>query len=479
MMQNLVVSADDDGRLPWEAGMRVSGTAHLMPRDIAAEAAVLGGVMLAPETVYVAMEHVQTEDFYLDANRCVFKAMCDLAGKSEPIDVITVGSLLHLRGELEGVGGATYLSELDSPLADVATVAAHARIVADHALSRRVIEMAHGIAMEGYQSRTTGRDLAVSAEGKILALADQRIKNSPQLIGRHVAGRIASYGERYERRSNVTGVPTGLADLDDLTAGWQKKHLIIIGGRPSSGKSSLTMNLIAHAGIKENLTCLVFSMEDTKESYIDRMIARESRVSGDRIRTGQFQPADFPRMGMAEANISRSKIIIDDSRNLSAMDIAGRAKQVKKRFPELAIITIDYLQVARLGKEQREDQQLGAFTKRIKDLASELDVPIILLSQLSRAGEKENRKPRMSDLKGSGNIEADADEILLTHCDAQREGTDEKKGVLELIVVKQKDGKAPATLELAYLADIQRIELLDRHANMKAPHYENGRLVDP
>jgi replicative DNA helicase len=434
---------------------------RLAPQNLEAERSVLGGILLTNEAIYDVQEGVKAEDFYREPHRKIYLAMQDLVMRNEPIDVITLGDELRKKGELEEVGGITYLSSLDSAVPATANLSRYAKIVRDKALARRLVEAAHTIAREGYEQLGDVDDLLDSAEQKIFDVTEKKASAAFTPLSVSVKRVFSNLEQLYERQTDITGVPTGFVHLDKMTAGFQRGDLIIVAGRPSMGKTSVVMNMAGHIAIEAKLPVAVFSLEMSADSLTTRLFASESRVEGQRLRTGKLLDSDWPKLARAADRLFRAPMFIDDSAGLTAMDMRAKCRRLKAKHNELGLVVIDYLQLmkGRAGIDNRE-QEISEISRGLKALARELDVPVIALSQLNRSLERrEDKRPQLSDLRESGAIEQDADVICFIYRDEVYNKESADKGIAEIIIGKQRNGPT-GIVRVAFLKDYTRFENL-------------------
>jgi replicative DNA helicase len=431
------------------------------PQSPEAEESVLGGIMLDNTALDRVIELLQPDDFYRGAHRRIFRAMMELSERSEPVDLITLSETLKARGELTEIGGGAYLAELTERVPTAANVAHHAKIVRERSILRGLIEASTEIASRGYQAPDNVDELLDRAEQLIFGIQERKVKQAFAHISDVLVESIKQIERLYEHKQAVTGVPTGFADLDTLTAGLQPSDLIIVAGRPSMGKSALCTNIAEHAALRADVGVAIFSLEMGKEQLAMRMLCSEARVDLARVRTGHLSDREFPKLAMAAGRLGDAPIYIDDTPALSVLELRAKARRLKRdQSAKLGLVIVDYIQLMRSseGKDNRE-QEISEISRSLKALAKELNVPVVALSQLNRQVEsRQPPVPRLADLRESGAIEQDADVICFLYRDEYYNPEDtEKQGVAEVHVAKQRNGPI-GKVELTFLKEFTRFE---------------------
>jgi replicative DNA helicase len=431
----------------------------LPPQSIEAEESVLGGVLLDSNSLDRALEILTPEDFYREAHRKIMLAMIDLNQRNEPVDLITLAEALKGRGELQEIGGAAYLAELADKVPTSANVAYYARIVHQKSVLRSLINTATEIARGAFESGADVDGFLDQAEQQIFAISERKIRPAFFHLRDIMLTTMGSIEQMYERQELVTGVATGFIDLDRLTAGLQPSDLIIVAGRPSMGKTAFALNIAQHVGITGKLGVALFSLEMSKEQLGLRMLCSEARVDQARVRTGSIPATAFPDLAKAASRLSESRIYIDDTPGLSALELRAKTRRLKReREANLGLVIVDYLQLMR-GHERADnrEQEISSISRSLKALAKELNVPIVALSQLNRQVEtRADKRPLMADLRESGAIEQDADVIgFLYRPIVYDKNADE--GAAELILAKQRNGPI-GTVPLAFISKYTRFE---------------------
>jgi len=435
---------------------------RIPPQSIEAEQSILGAMMLDREAVFKVEQIIRAEDFYREAHGEIFRAITDLTGRNEPVDIITVTEDLRQRDALDRVGGVTYITSLVNAVPTAANVEAYARIVADKALLRQLIGVTTRIASRGYEANDEVQDLVNEAERMILELSQRRASRGFSPIRDILVDAFEKLEHLLAYRGNVTGVPTGFVDLDRLTSGWQASDLVILASRPSMGKTSLGLNFAINAAVRHKVTVVIFSLEMSKEQLIQRMLSSEAMVNQQKLRTGNLQEADWTRLVAAAGPLSEAPIFIDDTPGVTVTEIRSQVRRLKAENG-LGLIVIDYLQLMQGHKRfDSRQQEIAQISRALKGLAREMAVPVIALSQLNRGVEqRQDKRPMMSDLFESGAIEADADIVSFIYRDEYYNPDSEKKGVSEIIIAKHRNGPV-GMVELGFLKEFTKFVNLSR-----------------
>ncbi|NLW10082.1 MAG: replicative DNA helicase [Firmicutes bacterium] len=411
------------------------------PQNLDAERSALGAMFLDKEAIYRAMEILRPDDFYKDAHRHIYQTVLDLADKGEPVDLVTVTEALRQSKRLDEVGGVAYLTELANAVPTAAHIDHYARIVEEKSLLRRLIHAAGEIMAAGYEGREEVEEILDEAERKIFSVANRRSGRSISSLKQILIEAFEQIEYLYESKGAVTGVPTGFADFDRITAGLQPSDLIILAARPSMGKTTFALNIAENAAVRLNIPVAIFSLEMSKEQLALKLLCAQAGVNNQRIRTGNLSEEDWPRLSHALGRLSEAKIFIDDSPNISAWEIRAKARRIKAEHG-LGLIIIDYLQLmqSRYRTENRQ-QEVSEISRSLKALARELSTPVLALSQLSRAVEQRpGKKPSLADLRESGSLEQDADLVCFLYREDYYDPETEKKNITELIVAKHRNG---------------------------------------
>ena len=413
----------------------------LPPQNLEAEQSILGAILLDNEAMAKAMEVITEEDFYRTAHRKIFLAMLGLAEHGEVIDQITLSEHLKTKTELEVIGGSAYLAELVQVVPTAANIKYHCRIVRDKALLRGLISTSTEVITRGYDGTAPVEDLLDFAEQSVFSLAQGRLGRSFTEVKHIINESIELVDRLYRSKEQITGVPTGYYDLDELTAGLQSSDLIVLAGRPSMGKTSLALGMAEHAAIEARKVVGIFSLEMSKAQLVLRMLSSRAHVDSHALRTGKLTKQDWERLIASADKLSQAPIFIDDSGALTVQQMRGKARRLKSE-KGLDLLIVDYLQLmqGRSDAESRQ-QEISDISRSLKALAKELNVPVVALSQLSRSVE--SRKPPipvLADLRESGAIEQDADIVIFIYREDIYEVDSEKKGIADILVRKHRNG---------------------------------------
>ena len=425
---------------------------------------VLGGMFIDPDAVVKAIEVVDDSMFFREGHRRLYRAMIRLWEQGEVIDSVTLSEQLKNSGDYDAIGGAAYLAQLLDAVPTAANIEYHARIVREKALLRRLIEAATSIIQATYDSGGEVESLLDEAEQKIFQIAQTNDRKGFVWIKELLWPAMEQIELLSQNSSAITGVPTGFVDLDEKTAGFQKGDLIIVAARPSMGKTAFTLNIAQHAAIGAHRAVAFFSLEMSKESLVQRMLTSEARVDAGRVRTGRLRDDDYPRLAQAAGLLNTAPIYVDDTAGISILEMRAKARRLKADRPDLALIVVDYLQLMQgNGKSESRQQEVSEVSRGLKALAKELDLPVVALSQLSRAVEsRPDKRPMMSDLRESGALEQDADLIMFLYRPEYYLGPTDKdgnslEGRAELIIGKQRNG-ATGTVQLMFHKEYTRFE---------------------
>lgn len=432
------------------------------PHSIEAEQAILGGLMLENQALDKVTGKLCEQDFYRGEHRVLFRAMLNLTQKNQPFDLVTIIDHLKAIHALEDAGGETYLFELASNTPSIANITAYADIVREKSVQRQLITVATDIADAAYNPGI--RDVAELldfAENKVFVIADQTARDGgPEPIKSVLERAVERIDALYHSGNAMTGLATGLTDLDNLTSGLQRSDLVIVAGRPSMGKTTLVMNMAENASIQSKQPVLVFSMEMPADSLAMRMMSSLGRIDQHRIRTGQLNDDDWPRVTSAVHMLSEAPLFIDDTPALSPAEMRARARRLMKEHGQLGLIVVDYLQLMKVPgfKADNRTAEISEISRSLKSLAKELNVPVIALSQLNRSLEqRQDKRPVMSDLRESGAIEQDADVICFIYRDEVYNEDSPDKGCAEIIIAKQRNGPI-GKVRVAFLGKYTRFE---------------------
>jgi replicative DNA helicase len=434
------------------------------PQDLEAERAVLGAMLLDREAIGLAIETLGNEDvFYRTPNRKIFRALLRLYERNEAADLITLSDELRKDAALEEAGGEAYLASLLDHAGTSAHVEHYAKIVLEKATLRRLIDAASRIVRDGFDGREDPNDLIDRAEQQIFAIADTRLRRGFVRMKDLITDSFKVIQSLYETKKHVTGVPSGFVDLDLKTAGFQPSDLIVVAGRPSMGKTSFALNIAENVAIHEKTPVAFFSLEMSRQQLALRILCSQARVSAHRLRTGYIRDGEWPHLTAAAGKLSEAPIYIDDSPAISVLEMRAKARRLKADV-NLGLVVIDYLQLVRgLPNVESRQQEISQISRSLKALAKELSIPVIALSQLSRAVELRggDKRPVLSDLRESGAIEQDADVVLFIFREEHYKRTPENEGIGEVILGKQRNGPV-GTVKLTFLAEFTRFENMAR-----------------
>jgi replicative DNA helicase len=421
------------------------------PQNVEAEQSVLGAMLLDRDAIARAIDIVSATDFYRDVHRVIFEAILRLFDRTEPVDLITVTEELRRASHLEAVGGVTYLATLANGVPTAANVEHYARIVSEKSLLRRLISAATAIAGRAFESREDTDVILDQAEQAIFSIS-QHFKSAGFQSLKDILVRAFEHVEQlYENKGSAIGVPTGFPELDELTSGLQPSELIVLAARPSMGKTTLALNVACHAAVGQRIPVALFSLEMAGEQVALRMLCGEARVPSHRLRTGFLRDEDWPRLSGALGRLSEAPIYVDDTPSIGVMELRARARRLHAEH-RVGLVVIDYLQLMHAhGRVENRQQEISEITRALKALARELNVPVLALSQLSRAVEqREKRRPQLSDLRESGAIEQDADVVAFIYFDPDAPA--DKRDLAEIIVAKQRNGPT-GSISLTFLRD--------------------------
>jgi len=433
----------------------------LPPQNIEAEMAVLGCMLIEEDAIGVAVENLSSEDFYKDAHKRIFSSIVQLYDQRKAVDLITLIEKLRNEGVLEEVGGASYLTALTNVVPTAANVSHYSRIVKEKHVLRLLIHHGTQIVTEAYDTEDAVGDVLDRAEKMIFEIADRRVGQAGFIpIKEIIKDSIETIDRLYQNKAHVTGVPTGYTDFDIKTAGLQPSDLIIVAGRPSMGKSAFVINVLEHASIIEKIPTAFFSLEMSKEQLVQRLLCSHARVDAHKVRTGYLSASDWPSLTTAAGKLSEAPIYIDDTPGISVLELRAKARRLKAHH-DIGLIALDYLQLMRgtAGVESRQ-QEISEISRSLKALARELNVPVIGISQLSRAVEsRTDHRPQLSDLRESGAIEQDADVVVLLIREEYYNPSEQNRGIAEAIIAKQRNGPV-GTVKLAFIKEYTRFENL-------------------
>jgi replicative DNA helicase len=411
------------------------------PQDMAAEQSVLGAMMISKDAIADVAEVLRGVDFYRPSHETIHDAIIDLYGRGEPADMVTVARELERKGELQRVGGAPYLHTIASSVPIAANAGYYAEIVREKAILRRLVDAGTRIVQYGYSGEGDVDDLVDRAQAEVYGVTDKRSSEDYAPLSEIMDSVLDEIEAIGNREAGLYGVPTGFADLDELTNGLHSGQMVIVAARPAVGKSTLALDLCRAASIHNNLTSVFFSLEMTRSEITMRLLSAEAKVPLNHIRNGQLSDEDWNKLARKMGEVSSAPVFIDDSPNMTMMEIRAKARRLKQRH-DLRLIVIDYMQLMTSGKKVESRQlEVSEFSRQIKLLAKELEVPIIALSQLNRGPEqRSDKRPMLSDLRESGSLEQDADMVILLHREDLYERESTRPGEADLIVAKHRNG---------------------------------------
>ncbi len=418
------------------------GEQRLPPQSVEAERAVLGAMLLGIEAIGKVVEVLDETCFYRDANRRIYEAVISLYQKSEPADLVTVREALKSAGNLEAVGGEVYLAELLDEVASSANVTHYARIVLESAIKRKLIGALTGVIADAYDTTEEATDLLDRAEQTVFSLSERRLRKGALPLETILEKTFELIEKAHERKGGLSGIPTGFKKLDDMLAGLQQADLIILAGRPSMGKTAFALNVARNMAIDEGIPTAFFSLEMSAHQLAQRMLCSEARVNIHSVRTGRLPATDWQKLSMSVGRLADANILIDDSASLSVLEFRAKARRLKAEY-DIGLIAVDYLQLMMGPRSESRQIEITMISRALKALAKELNIPVLALSQLSRAVETRtgDHRPQLSDLRESGALEQDADVVLFMYRpEYYNRDKPEFQGLAEVIVGKQRNG---------------------------------------
>jgi len=436
------------------------------PHDIEAEQAVLGSMLTDKEAVIAAMETLKPESFYREDDKAIYEAMQNLYSRAEPIDLITLKNELETMSKLDQVGGIEYLANLPEKAPTSANVQKYISIVEEKSMLRSLIKTANELVDLGYSQTEDLEDIMDHAEKKIFDIMQNKNQKGYTPIKDVLVESFTKLEELYNRKQPITGVPTGFTDLDYRTAGLHGSELILLAARPAMGKTAFVLNIAANAAIRGNTGVAIFSLEMSKDQLVNRMLCSEAMVDSNKMRTGKLEEDDWAKLASAIGPLSESNIFIDDTPGITVMEIRTKCRKLKME-KDIGLVIIDYLQLI-TGNSKRggsREQEISEISRSLKILAKELNVPVIALSQLSRAVEQRpDHRPMLSDLRESGAIEQDADIVMFLYRDEVYNKETEKKNIAEVIIAKQRGGST-GTVDLLWMGSYTKFVNLETRYN--------------
>ena len=431
-------------------------TAPVPPQSIDAEESVLGAMMLSPAAIAAVSEVLEAPDFYRESHAAIYRAALALYAKGEPVDAITLVDELEERGELERVGGRARIHELAALVPAAANASHYAQIIRESAVLRGLIRAGGEVSRLGWEGVGEATQLVDRAEQIVFAMAQERVTGDFA----HIEALLRESFERitalYESGSEVTGVPSGFRDFDRLTSGFQRGNLIIVAARPSMGKSAFGLCAAANLAVRHGVPVALFTLEMSKAEVTQRLMCSEAKVESQRLRTGRLAPEDWPRLTAACDKLAKAPLFVDDTGSVTMMEIRSKARRLKSKHPDLGLIVVDYLQLMTSGTNaENRVQEVSQISRSLKLLARDLDLPIVAMSQLSRAVEqRHDKRPILSDLRESGSIEQDADLVAFLYRDDYYNDESDQQGLAEVILSKHRNGPT----------DVVKLSFLKRYA---------------
>lgn len=434
------------------------------PHDTEAEQAVLGSMLTDQDAVVDAIEKLKTEDFYRDDNKFIFEAMLNLYNKAEPIDIITVKDELVAIGKFEVVGGIEYLATLPDKVPITSNAIKYIEIVEEKSILRKLIKTANDLIALGYAQNEDVDIIIEQAEKRIFDIMQGKNQKGYTPLKDILVEAFSEIEKLYNQKEAITGIPTGFADLDYKTAGLHKSDLILVAARPAMGKSAFALNIATHAAINAKVPTVIFNLEMSKAQLVNRMLCSEAMVDSNKIRTGKIDEEDWVKLATALGPLSEAPVYIDDTPGITVAEIRAKCRKLKVE-KNIGLVVIDYLQLIQGSgkKNASREQEISEISRSLKILAKELDIPVIALSQLSRAAEQRaDHRPMLSDLRESGAIEQDADIVMFLYRDDYYNPDSDKKNIAEIILAKHRSGST-GTVELLWLGNYTKFANIEKY----------------
>jgi len=429
---------------------------RLPPQDLASEACVLGAMLLSKDAIAEVVERLREYDFYRPVHQTLYARILDLYTRGEPVDAVTLAAELTKTGELVRIGGAAYLHTLVSSVPTAANAEYYARIVKEKAILRRLVNAGTRIAQMGYSETGEVDDLVDRAQAEVYEVTDRRTSEDYAALSDLMGDALAEIEAISGRGGAMVGVPTGFRDLDSLTNGLHAGQLIMLAARPAIGKSTLGLDLARAAAIKQGLTTVVFSLEMSRTEIVMRLLSAESQVGLHAMRSGTLSDSDWTKLARKMSAVSEAPLFIDDSPNLTLMEIRAKCRRLKQRH-DLKMVIVDYLQLMSSGRKvESRQQEVSEFSRSLKLLAKELNIPVVAISQLNRGPEqRQDKRPLLADLRESGSLEQDSDVVVLIHREDAYERDSARAGEADLIVAKHRNGPT-GTITVAFQGHYSR-----------------------
>lgn len=429
---------------------------RIPPHSVESEQSILGSILLDKEAIITVTETIKPEDFYKEAHKIIYECMMKLNNKNEPIDLITLTEELKKQGHLEDIGGISYITSLSTIVPTTSNVKYYADIVKEKSVLRKLIRVSNDILNLGYDSSIKVEDILEKAEKRIFDISQEKSSEDFQTINSVLMDTYDMIEKLYTSKEDITGITTGFDDLNKKTNGLQRTDLILVAARPAMGKTAFSLNLVQNAALKGDASVAVFSLEMSKEQLVQRMLSAQSHVELKKIKTGNLDENDWPRIIDAMSVLSNANIYIDDTPGIKIGELRSKCRKLKIE-KGLDLILIDYLQLMEGdgGNESRQ-QEISKISRSLKIIAKELNCPVVALSQLSRAPEqRSDHRPMLSDLRESGAIEQDADIVMFLYRDEYYHPDSERKNIGEIIIAKNRHGET-GSVELVWLGEIQK-----------------------
>ena len=429
---------------------------RIPPKNLVAEQSVIGSLLIDKNAMVRAIEILRPDSFYRDAHRFIFEAILELFDRGEPVDLVTTTETLRKAGKLEAVGGSVYVADLINSVPTAANLEYYAKIVEEKATLRRLIDAGTRIVSSSFEAVENVDQILDRAEKSIFEIALKRTREGFHRLDEVLKSVLDKIDRLYGKKENITGIPTGFTDLDNLTAGFQNSDLIIVAARPSVGKTALALNIAQNAALRHKIPVAIFSMEMSKDQLAQRMLCSEAEIDALRLKTASLPDAGWKRLTRALSKLSEAPIYVDDTAAITVTEIRAKCRRLKIE-KGLGLVVIDYLQLmSGRGRVENRVQEISEITRSLKTLARELDIPVVSLSQLSRAVmQRQDRTPMLSDLRESGEIEQTADVVIFIHRDDYYNPQSEKGNLAEIIISKQRNGPI-GTVELVFRKDIAK-----------------------
>lgn len=437
---------------------------RIPPHDIEAEQAIIGSMLTDKDAVIAAVEVLQEQDFYREDNKIIYSAILNLYNRAEPIDIITLKSELKSMGKFEAVGGLEYMVQLPDKVPTTSNVEQYIKIVEEKSMLRALIKTADELITLGYDPTQEVEQVIDIAEKKIFQVMQKKNQKGYSSIKDILVDTFTQLEQLYNQKESITGVPTGFVDLDYRTSGLHNSDLILVAARPAMGKSAFALNIATNAAVRAKVPVAIFSLEMSKEQMTNRILCSEAMVDSAKVRTGKIDDDEWAKLAATSGELSEAGIYIDDTPGISIMEIRAKCRKMKLE-KNIGLVVIDYLQLVQGSNKKggSREQEIAEISRSLKILAKEIDVPVIALSQLSRAPEQRiDHRPMLSDLRESGSIEQDADIVMFLYRDDYYNEDTEKKNIAEVIIAKHRSG-ATGTVELLWLANYTKFANIERY----------------